>query len=87
MTWLIGLGAVALLLGLCCDYGNFRLVTARRRGVTSRVSPVVLAPLLFNWFGLMVLFLAVGGYSAGWLLLGWALLLVLHLVGLRGLGR
>jgi hypothetical protein len=63
MIWLVALGVVALSLGLCCDYGNLRLARAQRRGEGRRVSPVVLAPVLFNWFGLVTLFLAVRGYS------------------------
>lgn len=84
MIWLMALGALALVLGLICDYGNFVLRKAQQHGGRSRVSPIVLAPLLFNWCGLALLFVAVGSYRFVWLLSGAILLFVLHIFCLRG---
>ena len=84
MTWLILLAALALFLGLFCDYGNFMLRRAKQRGERLQTSPVVLAPLLLNWCGLALLFAASGFGSFVWLLAGLILLAVLHVFCLRG---
>jgi hypothetical protein len=81
------LSLLALSLGLCCDYSNFRLAQARGRGEGIRTSPVILIPVLLNWFGSVTLFVLARGHASGWLFLSVALLLllVLHIVCVTGI--
>ena len=76
---MVALAVLTLSLGLCCDYSNFKLSQARRRGEEVRASPVVLAPVLFNWFGCVMLFVSARGHGWDWLFLGLALLFLLFL--------
>lgn len=87
MIWLMALGTFALMLGLGGDYSSFALRKAWQRGVNLRVSPVVRAPLLLNWCGLALLFVATGSHHVNWLLSGVILLFLLHVFCLCGFER
>jgi hypothetical protein len=79
------LGVVSLLLGLLCDYSNFRLARGSRQNELLRVSPVVLTPFLINAFGLLMLYVGFRGYNVLLLLIGVLLMFVLHVACLAGL--
>ena len=87
MTWLMALGVLFFILGLGGDCSNFALRKAQRRGENLRVSPIMRAPLLLNWCGLALLFVATRSHHVNWFLSGVILLFLFHVFCLRGFER
>lgn len=91
VIFLVSLGALSLIFGFGGDCFNFALGFSGRRAQREQklgrhVSPVMLAPILANCFGLMLICLALR-LPLLWFVCGVVFIVLFHLLGLAFCGR